>query len=163
MKTILLAALLLAATCGVQAQVKKCVGPDGKVTYSDALCSKETTSQSGVRTDANAIDSSGLRQEARNNRAEQIRSDAKASGTKQCNFSYYAMGDSKGKEMAEAATKECYANIVAKETGGPTSMDAYNMWKDHHQMVASKRNAQAEAAPRQLNCRSNGMGGLICN
>lgn len=162
MKTIIIAALLLAAV-SAQAQVRKCTGPDGKVTYSDALCSKDTANESGVNTGANTIDSSGFRQEAQNSRADKLRADAKASGTKKCTFSYYSMADSKGKELAEAATKECYSNMAAKETGVQTSLDAYNMWKDHHATVANKRNAQMAAQPKQMNCRPNGMGGLVCN
>lgn len=158
MKTIIAATLIL-VVCTAQAQVRKCTGPDGKVTYSDFICGKDTARESQVSTDANTIDSSGFRQEAQNNRAEKIRADAKQSGSKKCTFNYYSMADSKGKELAEAATKECYSNIVAKETGGPSTLDAYNMWKDHHDMVANKRNA---AASKNMNCRPNGFGGMIC-
>lgn len=54
MKTIIIAALLLAAV-SAQAQVRKCTGPDGKVTYSDFICGKDTANETGVRTDANTI------------------------------------------------------------------------------------------------------------
>lgn len=154
-----------------QAQVRKCIGTDGKVTYSDFVCGKNTANEAGVRTDANTIDSSGLRREAegiradrlseaKNIRADRLRAEAIQGGSKKCSFEYYSIGDTKGKELAEAATKECYANLVAKETGGTTSLEAYNMWKDHHGMVANKRNA---AGSRSMYCRPNGSGTMLCN
>ncbi len=61
-----LAFLCLAAlsVTGAQAQLRKCVGADGKVTYSDAVCAvekKETNLRSGTM---NVMDTSGLRQYA---------------------------------------------------------------------------------------------------
>ncbi len=48
---------------GAQAQLRKCVGTDGKVTYSDVLCSK-TSVEGVVQNRVSTLDSSGLRKEA---------------------------------------------------------------------------------------------------
>lgn len=45
------------------AQVRKCTGLDGKITYSDALCNN-TSQEKRVNTNANTVDASGLRHQA---------------------------------------------------------------------------------------------------
>lgn len=48
----------------VNAQVHRCTGPDGKVTYSDSFCDK-TSQKKQVNTTANTFEASGLRRQAR--------------------------------------------------------------------------------------------------
>jgi hypothetical protein len=146
------------------AQVQKCVGPDGKVTYSDRMCAN-TARASGVNTDANHADI-GSRQQAQ--RIQSRQDDERAAALRQnppteCKFAAYKNGDEKGKLLASNATEECLRNMDAKRTGQPTSQEAYNLWKDHHQMATAKRQgsmnrATAAAAPRGMTCRPNAMG-----
>jgi hypothetical protein len=161
MKTIIIAALLLAAV-SAQAQVRKCTGADGKITYSDFICGKDTTAEAGVRTDANSIDSSGLRQESRKLQAENLRAQAKKSGSTKCSFSYFDSSNPEGKNYADAAATECFANIVATQSGAATSQKAYIAWKAYYQPIADKRKATAESM-KTTYCRPSGFGGLICN
>lgn len=175
MKKQFLAALLLAALIGpVQAQVRKCTGPDGKVTYSDFVCASGASKEDRVKTNANTIDASGYRQEAQRNKAEQAadaamqQRDAKSqvatlavqNGASKCEFASFKNGDSKGQQLAIAAKQECLENLAAKASGQPTSLEAYNFWKDHHQMQSAKRSA---ARANSMNCMPNGFGGLRCN
>jgi hypothetical protein len=145
MKAIIITAVLLVVACTTHAQVKKCTGPDGKVTYSDALCGAGTAKETGVATNYNTVGSAPGSQEQR-------------PIPQKCKFNYYSVGDPKGKELAEDASKECIANIAAKESGGTTSLDAYTLWKDHHQLATSKRNAA-----KAIHCRTDGNYGMICN
>ncbi len=62
-RTISLALVLVACVSVSHAQVRKCVGADGKISYSDVIC-PGGASEKGVRTDANTIDSTGLRKQA---------------------------------------------------------------------------------------------------
>ena len=65
MKNRLWAILLLAALISpAQAQVRKCTGPNGKVTYSDYVCAGNTASESKVEGRANRLDNSGSREQA---------------------------------------------------------------------------------------------------
>jgi hypothetical protein len=54
-------------------------------------------------------------------------------------------------------------NILLKKNGKPTSLEAYEMWRDHHQMETSKRNAPINNRPADMTCKPNGIGGLRCN
>jgi hypothetical protein len=65
-RTISLALVLVA--CVSHAQVRKCVGADGKISYSDVICAGGA-SEKGVRTDANTIDTSGFRKQAEQDKA----------------------------------------------------------------------------------------------
>lgn len=56
--------LLLVLTGAAQAQLRKCTGPDGRVTYSDVRCSTGAA-ESNVRANANTLDNSGARRQAR--------------------------------------------------------------------------------------------------
>lgn len=158
-----LAILFLAAssllTCAVEAQVRKCTAPDGKVTYSDFVCGGNTAYETGVKTNANTVDASGLRQESAKYKTAEAVDQAMQQGASKCKFAYYAVGDSKGQDLAAAAKQECLSNITAKATGQPTSLDQYNFWKDHHQIKSTQRSSGAKS----MNCVPNGFGGMRCN
>lgn len=86
---------------------------------------------------------------------EEARELAKSSG--KCKFEYFVYGDDKGKQLALAAKEECLNNEALKKTGQSSqSLEAYDAWKDHHQMAGNRRNANAQRiqnaeAQRQLN------------
>jgi hypothetical protein len=60
-------AWILAAAClfcsSSEAQLRKCIAPDGKVTYSDVLCDGNTISERQVNPRGNTLDSSGFREQ----------------------------------------------------------------------------------------------------
>ena len=153
---LLLFGMLIASA---QAQVRKCTGADGKVTYSDFMCSSSTSNETGVRTNANTIDASGLREDSKRYKTAEAVDQAMQQGSSKCKFAYYAVGDSKGQDLAAAAKQECLSNIAAKASGQPTTLEAYNFWKDHHQIKSTQRSAGA----RSMNCVPNGFGGMRCN
>lgn len=143
----------------LHAQVRKCTGLDGKVTYSDFVCSGNTTKETSVKTDANTIDASGFRQDGQGHKTSEAADQAMRQGAAKCRFSYYAIGDTKGKDLAAAAKQECLSNIEMKASGQPISLEAYNFWKDHHQIKSTQRSANTKS----MNCVPNGFGGMRCN
>lgn len=164
MKTIVLA-VLMSTVLLAHGQVRKCIGPDGKVTYSDFVCVKNTASESSVTTRQNTIDSSGYRQEAemmKNNAANaalQARNENAVNAALQtdgakCKFSYFSLGDAHGKTLASAARTECLNNIKAKALGQPTSLEAYGFWKDHSTQQSSNRQAEMSRAEAATNARN---------
>ncbi len=64
MKSTVLALLCLAIACGAHAQVRKCTMPDGKVVYSDVICTDIAAKESKVNTKANVFDGSSVRAQA---------------------------------------------------------------------------------------------------
>ena len=141
MKKFIAILMLLAAGCAglAQAQVRKCTGPDGKVTYSDFVCGASTVRETGVNTNNNTLDASGMREDSQRMRTSEAVTNAQQRGAGECKFSYFEFGDSKGKALAAAAKEECFSNLAAKATGQPTSLDAYAMWKDHSTQKSSDR------------------------
>jgi hypothetical protein len=92
-----------------------------------------------------------------------------------CKFTYFSVGDQKGKDLASAAKQECLDNIKAKATGQPTSLTAYGFWKDHSSQKSSDRqnalnrasaadNAQAtrQAIQNSQNSNNNFNKGFTC-
>ncbi len=134
-------ALLVGSAYG---QVRKCTGPDGKVTYSDSICGAGTTKENSVTVNSNTIDSSGLRQQAQKYRDSETMESAANSG--QCKFLHYKYGDAQGKLLADAAKQECLENLLAKSKGQQTSSEAYVRWKDHMAMTSARRDAAATRA-----------------
>lgn len=61
MKLVFIVFTIFALIGTAQAQLRKCTGPDGKVTYSDVLCAGNSTSTS-VKPRDNTLDSSGQRE-----------------------------------------------------------------------------------------------------
>lgn len=149
-----LVALLSIAGAG-SAQVRKCTGLDGKVTYSDFICGAKTAKEDAVTTHANTVDASGLREKAQTMRTDDAIQNAMARESGQCKFSYFAVGDTKGKALAAAAKQECLDNIAAKASGRPGSTQAYAMWKDHSSAKTTERN-NAAAQSRPTNCDTSG-------
>jgi hypothetical protein len=133
------------------AQVRKCTGPDGKVTYSDFVCGANTAKETSVKTNANTVDASGYRQDAQRSKTAHAVDEAVQRDASKCKFSSFKNGDSKGQELAAAAKQECLDNIVAKVSGQPTSLDAYNFWKDH----STKTSAERQAALNRISAAAN--------
>ena len=141
MKTTLLVIASMLLCFNAHAQVRKCTGPDGKVTYSDVLCASPTARESAVDTSANTIDHSGLRKEAQRMRETEELADLTANTPRECRFKYYVYGDPKGKVLSQKAKAECLQNILAAKQGKPASKEAYAMWKDHFDQTATSRRA----------------------
>lgn len=153
---VLFCGLLLACTVvgSAHAQVRKCTGPDGKVTYSDFICGKDTANEANVRTDYNTIDSSGSRLDAQRMKTDEAVNAAMQAGGSKCKFSYFAYGDEKGKSLAAAAKQECLNNIKAKASGQPTTLEAYGFWKDHSGQKSTDRQASINRAAAAENART---------
>lgn len=158
MKLALVFLATLTLCFNLHAQARKCVGADGRVTYSDVLCDTKSASQSTISTNANTIDHSGLRQEAQKLRAEK---DGAASAERldllhqsnplECKFSYMAVGDTKGKLLTANAKEECLRNIEAKRSGQSGSREAYDLWKDHFGQTSANRQAAVARANANAN------------
>jgi hypothetical protein len=145
MKTIFLT-ILMATAFAAHGQIRKCIGADGKVTYSDFVCAQNTSNETAVRAGHNTIDSSGYRQEARRMNDDKAVNAALQTDGEKCKFSYYVSGDAHGKTLADSAKKECLNNIKAKTLGQPTSLEAYGFWKDHSTQESSNRQAAMSRA-----------------
>lgn len=175
MKKAMTAALILLALSTAQAQLRKCTGPDGKVTYSDVLCGNKTVGESRVNTNANTLDYSGMRKAAgqmeaaqeqnrANERADQLDNEIAnlmANPPIQCRYKYHSLGDEKGKALAIAARKECIMNIRASKLGQPQSKTDYALWNDHfNQTAVSRQNgiANAQANNRAIQKSMEGIG-----
>ena len=159
-------AILFAACCaialGASAQVRKCTGPDGKITYSDFICGKSTANETSVRTDYNTIDSSGSRLDAKRMKTDEAVNAAMQTDGPKCKFAYFAYGDEKGKTLAAAAKQECLNNIRAKANGDATSLEAYGFWKDHSAQKSTDRQASISraAAAQDAQATRNSIDGL---
>jgi hypothetical protein len=154
-----LAVVLVVLLCvNAQAQLRKCTGVDGKVTYSDVLCASTSTTQS-VKVHENSLDTSALRQEGRNLESRSLMT----APPTECKFKAFENGDEKGKVLGPKATEECIKNIQARKEGRPTSQDAYTMWKDNFDQESEKRHAflQRNAARQGANCNVTVTGGII--
>lgn len=161
--------LMLLASTASDAQVRKCQGPDGKVSYSDAVCPSTTTS-SEVNTSANTLPSDFARQKAQHAAdAGKCKPDPTPinPNVQQCKFAYHVLADEKGKALAADAKRECLDNMALERAcrGSEKSMAAYNVWRDHHAIKSQQRSAIAsKPAPQQgMTCRPDGLGALRCN
>ena len=149
MKKTLAALLLLVTLAGTaQAQVRKCLLSDGKVTYSDVLCNKDTAKQADVNLHANKVDTSPARAEARKFAKDRLIAQAREREPNRCTFSVEPSIQGDGRQLAEAATHECFANILAAQTGNPTLNKAFERWFENQQLADGKRSANA-ANPSQ--------------
>ncbi len=135
-------------------QVRKCIGQNGKVTYSDSICGIGTAREDGVSVNANTIDSSGLREQAKKDRGDDAADKAVQQGSKTCKFSYFAYGDEHGKTLSDEAKQECLNNLSAKARGQSTSLEAYNMWKDHFDQKSAARRAVSANIQNSQNARN---------
>lgn len=85
----------------------------------------------------------------------------------ECRFSYFSIGDKKGKQLALNAKQECLHNKALKNSGqNERSYEAYQLWKDHYEMMSNQRNQALDRSinnNKELNCRSDLMGGFRCH
>lgn len=160
MKNIILVIVAAFLTYGaVHAQVRKCIGSDGKVTYSDFVCAANTASETSVRTNQNTVDHSAQRKDVRQaldaTEAEKILS---GPAPVECKFKSFKNGDAKGKVLADKAQFECVRNILNAKQGMPPVKIDYQNWNEHHTLEANKRKSTSTV----VNCMPNGFGGLRC-
>lgn len=160
-----LIATIFIASCAMcmeasHAQLRKCTGPDGKVTYSDVVCAGGAAASSIKNPGGNSIDTSALRDDTSRLESQPAKAtgESSASPPQDCKFEYYVLGDNKGKRLAANAKEECLRNNQAKLNGGPTSLEHYNFWRDYRGIKTSERqaaiangNAAARAAQQSLN------------
>ncbi len=138
-----IAALLLLTTLAgtAHAQVRKCILPDGQVTYSDVLCNKGVAKQADVNLVANTTDKSPERAQARKFAMERLIALARQREPNRCKFSVEHSIQGDGKQLAEAATHECFSNIVAEQTGHPVRNEAFERWFENQQLAQGNRSA----------------------
>lgn len=142
MKKTIAALLLLATLAGTaHAQVRKCLLPDGKVTYSDVLCNKDVAKQADVNLVANTVDKSPARAEVRKFAMEKLITQARQKEPNRCKFSVEPSIQGDGSQLAEAATHECFSNILAEQTGNPQVNDAFERWFENQQLAQGKSSA----------------------
>lgn len=161
MKTMLLCLATTLFISPVFADVHKWKDADGKTHYGDAppiagtekvRTDKQTDDQIANGERIKAETETSTRQDAMN----EARVSAESSG--KCKFEYFVIGDDKGKQLALAAKEECLNNEALRKVGKEyqVRLDAYNAWKDQHQMTQNRRsaaiaNGQNAEANRQLN------------
>lgn len=136
------------------AQVFKCKGSNGKVTYSDAACGMPDEMER-VKTNQNTMDASGDRRNVETLRAKtemealQLRDSRELQALQynpppQCKFKSYK--DARGKRLAEDATQECLQNVIAERRGSPPSDIKYRLWNDYQTLRAQMQAANAARA-----------------
>lgn len=183
----LFAVLLACLSTSTTAQVVKCKGPGGKVIYSDTPCPEGLQGQE-INTQANVLDTSAERAHSARSKAQEritaSENEARAlmqSPPKECQFRHFALGDSKGKVLAENAKRECVENLFAERSGRSTSDRHYRLWRDHYDSERASRDravAQSQEQMRQAQsqpslpihqnpnktyrCTPDGMGTISC-
>ena len=172
MKTTIAALLLLATLAGAtaHAQVRKCILPDGKVTYSDVLCTHDVAKEADVNLTANSADKSPVRAEARKFAMERLITQTREREPNKCKFSIEPSIKGDGKQLAEDATHECFYNMLAVQTGGPQQNEAFERWFENQQLAEGKRNASvadqgakdSDQREKAVNCKA-GKGGIACS
>ena len=151
MKTLLLIAMI--TFCGPSAaQVRKCVGADGKVAYSDTVCNSGAASTAVQNLDVNNIDNSGFRREAEAVNLGLENERLRQNPPLECQFRFHPR-DEKGKTLAYKAQEECVRNLLAQRNGAPASKLNYSMWKDHYDQIDSRRQAAANRAVSSINAQ----------
>lgn len=135
------------------AQVRKCTGADGRVTYSDFVCASTTAKETGVVTNSNTLDGSGMRKQAKSDRNTAAGDQAVMEKGEQCKFTRYGLGKGVGAMLADAATKECLDNLRAKAIGQPVFFEAFNRWKEAK--IASDAQSAADGTRAALNNLQN--------
>jgi len=161
MKFIFVLVAILMLCANAQAQLRKCTGADGRVTYSDVLCSTSSTAGTIKSPDGNSLDHSGFREQSQKSQATKEGIDtrdrmaaARQSTPQECKFSYFTTGDEKGKTLAANAKEECLRNIEAKKAGKSVSLEDYNFWKDHYSQKSANRQAAISRASSDANARA---------
>lgn len=162
------AVLILLTLSSAQAQLRKCTAPDGRVTYSDIVCNSASTTGGIKNADGNTLDASGSRQlveGARSEKQSKAAKDIASNSLQNCKFSYHAINDEKGKQLAQSAKEECLRNNEAKLNGGATSLEHYGFWKDHYNQKSNERQALAarlDANSRAVQQNSSSRKGFTC-
>ena len=157
MKFILVIVATLLLCTNAQAQLRKCTAPDGKVTYSDTVCSINAVTGSIKNADGNSMDSSGYRQQVEKSQAEKEASVSRAKTVarlgppQECKFSYFSVGDEKGKRLADNAKAECLRNNEARLNGESTSLEHYTFWNDHRTAKSINRQGAITRANSDVN------------
>lgn len=151
-----IASVLLVATLGstAHAQVRKCLLPDGTVTYSDVLCTKDTAKQADVKLKPHSADTSPARAEVRKYALDKLIAQARQREPNRCKFSIETSVLADGKQLAEAATQECFSNLLAEQSGNPTQNEALERWFENHQLAEGRRSASvADQTPQGAESR----------
>ncbi len=158
MKTLIFAILMGVASTNSSAQLRKCVAPDGRVTYSDVVCKSGATTGRIANENGNTLDTSGFRAEAERAQIEGGMGDAPV----QCQFKFYE-SDQKSVVLANQAKAECIRNIQSSKKGLSTNLESYQLWKDHYDQATALRQAKKDRAHAFLNanqtpkCFSSGL------
>lgn len=151
MKTLLIIAIV--AFCAPSAaQVRKCIGAEGKVTYSDVICSSGAASTVVRNLDVNNIDNSGFRREVEAVNAALENEKLRQNPPLECQFRFHPRNE-KGKVLAYMAQEECIKNLLTQRNGAPASTLNYSMWKDHYDQTDSRRQAAANRAVSSMNAQ----------
>lgn len=144
MKKFIFAALALGVCFASNAQLRKCVGPDGKVTYSDVLCANNSATRD-LKLHDNTVDTSGLREEGRRIQQNEQYTSLMQNPPQECRFKSYKNNDQKGKALAEQAQAECVKGLMSGG-GSAAATPAYDKWKDHYEQTTSSRQAAINRA-----------------
>lgn len=160
-KNYLFLLLALVLSPSVFADVHKWKDANGKTHYGDV---PNMAGTERVRTDKQTDDQIANGERIRGETGNSARQDAmnearvSAESSGKCNFTYFSFGDDNGKQLALAAKAECLNNEALRKVGkeDQVRLDAYNMWKDQHQMTQNRRsaaiaNGQNAEANRQMN------------
>lgn len=140
MKKMIAALLLLATLTGAaHAQVRKCLLPNGGVTYSDVLCAKDVAKEADVNLIAHSADKSPARAEARKFATDRLVAQARQREPERCKFSVDPSIQGDGRQLAEAATHECFSNLLAARTGHPILNDAFERWFENQQLAENRQ------------------------
>lgn len=172
---IVFAVMAVFASTSAAAQVNKCKGPKGQTIYSDRACEDGSQSQN-VDVHQNTMDGEYDRRDASKRRISQEVDSLMSSRSRECRFAYFSSNDSRGKELAMFAKRECMENMLKEREGLPPSNQHYRAWNDHHNRASNARqqaatraaitqshnNAMRRPAP-SYKCRADGLGGVNCN
>lgn len=143
-------AVLLAASAA-SAQVVKCRGADGRVTYSDGPCAAGAPGQA-VNVQGNVLDGAADRKDAARYHAlaqEEQRSREIAAmmrnPPKHCKNKYFSLNDFTGWEkLEEKARRECVENVLNERDGRPISDVHQRAFKDHQRWMVNEMSRTAE-------------------
>jgi hypothetical protein len=143
MKALILFVITALFFVAASAQMRKCVGADGKVTYSDVVCAS-TADKDTLMLRAPTPEERGQQRQtdaAKANSAQTAAIRAQIMNTEypECKFEYYASGGARAKAIVDNAKRECKENKVAETLGGPQSNAAYLRWRDYIQLETARR------------------------
>ena len=123
-------------------------GSKGKSTTASLI--HHLTNYVTVNLVANTVDKSPARAEARKFAMERLIALARQREPNRCKFSVERSIQGDGQQLAEAATQECFANIVSEQTGHPARNVAFERWFENQQLAEGKRSASGKPGTAQL-------------